>query len=111
MPEPETRPPRGLRLIAATIAVLCILLFAASLIPAGFAVHVFDTPGSGLSHTVMVWGRFICLTIMPLVALVGAIAVWRAGLRGNGRRIRLWSIWIALLAALWSIQAWPVYFT
>ena len=102
---------RGYRLQAIAIVVLCIVLFAASLIPAGFAIFIFDTPGSGLSHTVNVWGRFLLLALMPVFSLAAAISIWRASRRGKTRRVGMWSFAVLVLAVLWATQAWLIYFT
>ena len=104
-PEPSTRS------FVILPAVGCVGVFVLSLLPAGFAVLLLDTPGSGIVHEVTVWGSIALLMSMPAIARLGSFMPWRMARRGVGPGTFRWCLVTLLLIALWARLASPLYFT
>ena len=92
-------------------AVVCVAVFVLSLLPAGFAIFLLDTPGSGIVHEVTVWGSIALLMSMPVISLLGSFMPWRMARRGNGPGAFRWCLVTLVLIALWAVLASPLYFT
>ncbi len=99
------------KLLAIATVILCLAIFLISLIPAGFSIYVFDTPGSGLLHELYVWGLFFILALMPIFAVTTGFKAWRAYKLGNYRRVVAWSGGLFILFLCWAQPAWTIYFT
>ncbi len=99
------------RRLATVTAVICVLIFAPSIIPAGFAVYMLDTPGDGILHELYVWGTMLVLLLMPVIAILGALVPWRGYRRGSYRLAIAWSLCTLVLIPYWAVRAYAVYFT
>ena len=97
--------------LAVVTAVVCVLVFAPSIMPAGFSIYMLDSPGSGLMHELFVWGTVLVLLLMPLISILGTIVPWRGYKRGRYRLAIVWSLCTLALIPYWAMWAYIVYFT
>jgi hypothetical protein len=97
--------------LAIVTAVVCVLIFAPSIMPAGFAIYMLDSPGSGFLHELFVWGTVLVLLLMPIIAILGSFVPWRAYKRDKYRLTIIWSLCTLALIPYWAMWAYIVYFT
>jgi len=102
---------RRARVAAITLTVLFALAFVPALIVAGFSIFVFDTPGSGVTHTLYTWGLFLFCLAMPVTAMVGPIMLWKAYRRGHYDRVGHLARGFAVYLGLWLFPFYSVMFS
>lgn len=111
MSETAHRTPAIAKRLAIVTAVVCVLIFAPSIMPAGFAIYLLDTPGRGALHVITVWGSIAILLLMPVISLLGSIVPWRCYKRGNNRLAIIWCLCTLALIPFWVMLAYIFYST
>ncbi len=111
MTGPTSRAQAIAKRLAIVTVVTSILVLGPSIIPAGFAIYMLDTPGTGILHEIFVWGTVLVLALMPIIAILGAIVPWRGYRRGNYRLVTIWSLCTLALIPYWAMWAYTIYFT
>ncbi len=105
----------GARRYAKPVTIVCAVLSAvmlfASLLPAGFAIYLFESPGSGFAHDLYVWAGFLLLVLMPLIALAGVVVPWIAYRRDRQSLAFWWAIAVLALFVCWLPFARVFYLT